>query len=524
MKHIVVCLLLWTGSVVFSGFCYAQNSAPEIVINAAQHYTVLGFLSIDYELEDQEQDTCTVEAFFSTDGGQTFSPFGFFVSQVGDVGKGILPGVGKQITYNGVPALFDSATVIKLIAYDHVVSDLSPWLDKIDTTRLKNDLEFIAGDRNHIVDTARLRMVRDSLGAVFSESGFATQFQPVPYGGYAGANVVGQKRGLVDDSASVIIDAHFDAVPNSPGANDNGIATVALMEAARILSEGYFQHSINLLGFDLEEYGLLGSEKYVQNLDVVNTSVLAVLNMEMIGYFTDLPNSQRLPFGFNQLFPSVYQAIEADSFRGNFLVNVGNTNSAVLQTTFDSLSAVYAPGLIVRSVSLPGTGTIAPDFRRSDHAPFWDAGIPALMLTAGADFRDSAYHSSEDTLGRVSFDKAKEVITAVLATAIYFANPLNAGEDETTLVIDNGGDNIQDLLPNNQVVISPNPGENAFSLRSEWELLSVKVLDLQGREVVYILPATKEVHVDSSKWPSGMYMIKVETRQGFWSSRWQKGS
>jgi hypothetical protein len=37
-----------------------------------------------------------------------------------------------------------------------------------------------------------------------------------------------------------------------------------------------------------------------------------------------------------------------------------------------------------------------PDTRRSDHAPFWDLGFPAIMITDTANMRNPHYHWESD--------------------------------------------------------------------------------------------------------------------------------
>ena len=56
----------------------------------------------------------------------------------------------------------------------------------------------------------------------------------------------------------LILGAHFDAVPNSPGADDNGTGTAAILEMARHLKDVRHERDIRLCLFNLEELGLLG--------------------------------------------------------------------------------------------------------------------------------------------------------------------------------------------------------------------------------------------------------------------------
>ena len=50
---------------------------------------------------------------------------------------------------------------------------------------------------------------------------------------------------------------------------------------------------------------------------------------------------------------------------------------------------------------------------RSDHAPFWAAGYPAVMLTDTAEFRNRHYHAPTDAIDTVDFAFAASVTVAV---------------------------------------------------------------------------------------------------------------
>jgi Zn-dependent M28 family amino/carboxypeptidase len=52
---------------------------------------------------------------------------------------------------------------------------------------------------------------------------------------------------------------------------------------------------------------------------------------------------------------------------------------------------------------LPFDGWILPEARMSDHASFWDAGLPALMVTDTAFFRNPNYHLPSDTIDTLDF-------------------------------------------------------------------------------------------------------------------------
>lgn len=68
--------------------------------------------------------------------------------------------------------------------------------------------------------------------------------------------LAGEVWGTADDKP-VILGAHMDTVPGTPGFDDNGSGLAALVEAARVLATSgcSFRHSIFFVAFDLEELG-----------------------------------------------------------------------------------------------------------------------------------------------------------------------------------------------------------------------------------------------------------------------------
>ena len=57
-----------------------------------------------------------------------------------------------------------------------------------------------------------------------------------------------------------------------------------------------------------------------------------------------------------------------------------------------------------------------PDIFRGDHAPFWMAGIPAIMITDTANFRNPHYHRPTDTADTLDYDFMGDVTRALIAT------------------------------------------------------------------------------------------------------------
>jgi acetylornithine deacetylase/succinyl-diaminopimelate desuccinylase-like protein len=86
------------------------------------------------------------------------------------------------------------------------------------------------------------------------------------------ARVVGETENVVvwypgaDSAFKVLISAHFDSVPGSPGADDNASAVAAMIAAAKAL-KGCTDAAILFVAFNREEDGLLGSRGFAQSLD-----------------------------------------------------------------------------------------------------------------------------------------------------------------------------------------------------------------------------------------------------------------
>ena len=73
------------------------------------------------------------------------------------------------------------------------------------------------------------------------------------------------------------------------------------------------------------------------------------------------------------------------------------------------------------SLVVPDRGEAMPHTRRSDHASFWDAGYPAVVLTDTANFRNPHYHRESDTVATLNLEFLSDVATMVTATVMQIA-------------------------------------------------------------------------------------------------------
>ncbi|MBL7047584.1 MAG: M28 family peptidase [Candidatus Marinimicrobia bacterium] len=420
---------------IIVSFCWigAQNNPPEINNISAAFDIQDGVVLINYDLNDPEQDTMKVTFKMSNDGGQTYT---FPVeSVVGDVGYPILSGSDKQIMWYYPPeAIDDSASYrAKIVADDLYEIEIEELVDEVTIANLITDLTFVEGIRHRTTGFEHLEETKAFIEDRFIQNNLDVSQQQFSYGGYEAANLIGRLPGHTDEEIVFIIDGHFDTVSNSPGADDNGTGVVGMLEAMRVLALYNFKYTIKFIGFDLEEpypY-LIGSSQYVNEAVLADDQIEGVFNFEMIGYYCDWPGCQTLPYGFDILFPLAYNLIASQSFRGNFIANFANENSNPLKAQFDVCSAQYVPDLRVISAAVPGNGEVAPDLRRSDHAPFWDAGYQALFLTDGGNFRNPHYHSPSDLIETLNFGFATNVVKATVATVDTLAEVIHCGVGES---------------------------------------------------------------------------------------------
>jgi hypothetical protein len=233
----------------------------------------------------------------------------------------------------------------------------------------------------------------------------------------------------------LILGAHYDAVPESPGADDNASGVAALIEAGRALKDAPRRRTIRLIFFTLEEVGLIGSVNYVLHkkadwapppADTGNPDekakprerLIGMVSLECIGYFSDAEGSQKNPI------PKIgdVQLISLDVPKtGNFLGIAGVSRHQSFSRAFADAMRTAEPTLpLLAADMLP---IAPPDFLRSDHAPFLLAGLPAMMLTNTANFRNPNYHRPSDTPDTLDPDRFAKATRAVVAAALVLANP-----------------------------------------------------------------------------------------------------
>ncbi|MBN1688922.1 MAG: M28 family peptidase [Candidatus Omnitrophica bacterium] len=208
----------------------------------------------------------------------------------------------------------------------------------------------------------------------------------------------------------LLIGSHFDAVPQSPGADDNASAVAAFLETARILSENELTENIEFVAFNLEEYSMIGSSSYARYLREKEQKLLGMISLEMIGYTSSKKGSQKLPLALRPFYPDV----------GDFLALVGDENSKNFLAKAEKAFKKSA-GLKVECLTVPVKGRLFPETRLSDHSPFWDEGFPALLVTDTSFFRNPNYHRPSDTIDTLDMTFLRRVTEGIVHLAMEFS-------------------------------------------------------------------------------------------------------
>lgn len=495
-----------------------QNNPPIISgLSATPNWSNLT-LDITFEVADDENDPVEITVQFSDNGGKTYA-LTSLIPVTGDIGYPVQPG-GRTITAD-IAALANLAAPfsLRVIADDLRTFDIQSLVYEVDSNRLRSNLEFLEGIRHRTTGNPHLIASRDSIKKLFLNAGLHYEEQNVPLGNYSGKNLIGTLPGTAFAEKVIINDAHYDTVNNAPGADDNGSGTVGVMEAVRILSRYPAKKSLRFIGFDLEESGLLGSIRYV-NLGIpAGEQIEGVFNYEMIGYWSNEPNSQTLPPGFSILFPAAAAAVAANQYRGDFITNVGNTASQPLALLFSNAAQQYVPDLKVITLDVPGNGSIAPDLRRSDHTSFWEAGEQALMLTDGANFRNECYHTPGDTLDeKLNFTFLSNVVKATIAAMAELAE-IQHGDWATATFQSNVG--VFPSQPLCNVYAYQQPGQTGgfvIEVRTcAFYEVVIELFDVKGTLIFQqdaIFPEAGAYPVLTPNLPEGVYVLKIRHSAG----------
>jgi len=310
---------------------------------------------------------------------------------------------------------------------------------RVDPDRLHAHLERLPADRaidGDEADLEGLAKTADLIEAELESLGYEVHEQRVDWAPRMRPAEGGEPKSVASRNLWVdlpgtdlaeevlILAAHFDAVDGSPGADDNGTGVAANLELARVLRDAPRRRTIRLLFPTAEEVGLVGAFRYAREIakpaiDRGDERVIGMISLEMLGYFSDEPGSQSAPV---QGLPDAIKVPD----KGDFIAVVGILPHLAFHGPLVTAMQRAEPGLKIVSTGLIPAPT--RHLSRSDHAAFWSIGVPAVMLTDTANFRNPHYHQSTDTIETLDFERFTTVVRAVAGAVHELAEPVVEAE------------------------------------------------------------------------------------------------
>jgi Zn-dependent M28 family amino/carboxypeptidase len=275
----------------------------------------------------------------------------------------------------------------------------------VDTASLRVHLKAItktANYRNH-KNHVQLDAVAKYIYTHFSAYADTTYYQPYSIGDKVYRNVVAVFGSQF--SNRTVVGAHYDVCGDQEGADDNASGVVGLLKLAEMLQEHTLNTRIELVAFTLEEppffrTDYMGSAVHAKSLVMDSVQVDGMICLEMIGYFDDTRKSQRYPIGLMKAF---YGS------RGNYIALVSHLRPGRFVKGF-MRKFEQSKQIKTKRIKAPKSMT-GIDF--SDHLNYWKYGIPALMITDTAFYRNGNYHERGDTLDTLDLNRMADVIQAV---------------------------------------------------------------------------------------------------------------
>ncbi|RAU82042.1 M28 family peptidase [Pontibacter arcticus] len=275
---------------------------------------------------------------------------------------------------------------------------------KANTKRLYSDVGFLTSinpPRNYR-NLASLEKAADYIKTEFEKAGAPTELQHWEAEGKTYKNVIATYN--AGKPKRLVVGAHYDVCGNQPGADDNASAVAGLLELARMVfaQQPVLNYQIDFVAYCLEEppffaTGLMGSYIHAKSLHDSGADVIGMICLEMIGYFSDAPESQPFPSPeLASLYPHT----------ANFIIVVGIERYKAFNAKVHTLLAAAA-NLDVQAINFPTTDSLAG---MSDQRSYWKFGYNALMINDTAFIRNPHYHQQTDTIDTLDFAKMTEVV------------------------------------------------------------------------------------------------------------------
>ncbi|MBA4396738.1 MAG: aminopeptidase [Syntrophus sp. (in: bacteria)] len=223
------------------------------------------------------------------------------------------------------------------------------------------------------------------------------------------SNIIVSIPGKADPGEIVLIGAHYDTVAGTPGADDNASAVALLLEMCRLLRHETPDRTLRLVFFTLEEppvfrSDFMGSAVHAKEARSRQENIVAMISLEMLGYYSDEKGGQSFPFPLMSL---IYPTTP------DFVAVVGNLSSRGLVKKI-ATSLRKTGGIGIETLA---TSSFVPGIDFSDHRSFWKMDYPAAMITDTAFYRNPNYHTENDTIDTLDFTRMNMLLHALVQMA-----------------------------------------------------------------------------------------------------------
>jgi len=322
---------------------------------------------------------------------------GFFIQKL--FGPIVLP--------TSPPSIEAYAPAMLIQGYNPLIQNL---VNSVSQTQIEDTIRNLQDDdsspgwdagRSRYSYSSELTIERDYIRGRMEALGLDVRYQNFSLYGTSLDNIEGTLSGWGPGSDVVYIAcAHYDSVSNdpysaAPGADDNASGTAAVLEAARILSQYRFKHTLRFVAFAAEEQGLIGSYYYAAEARSAGTDIGGVINHDMIAWDSDGNHAMDIHVGTR-------------------------SDSQALGAAFLNAMTIYGISLVPQYITSGATTS-------SDHARFWNQGYPAILAIEDLQDFNWYYHSTNDTLDKLELPYAEEFVQTMVATLAELAEIIPPG-------------------------------------------------------------------------------------------------
>jgi hypothetical protein len=308
--------------------------------------------------------------------------------------------------------------------------DIISMIQQLNETMYTGYLENITSIGPRVTGTPACDQAGRYIYNEFKNMGLEVRYHNWSWNEYYGSNIEATLKGLNTTSDEIyIICAHYDTVPQSPGADDNGAGTAAVLSAANVMSQHSFNYTFRFVTFSGEEQWMLGSYFYVEEAYRNNDNIIATLNLDMIGYAENKEQAGKI-----RVFD-----IPTSSWITNFTHIIAE-----------------------RYYEYIGLEVVPSGYQDSDNTRFWEFNYDAIYYE---EYQfNPYYHTSEDTIENINTNYATRVSKLAMATLAELAQT------------------VHNLPPDTPAITGPTDGR----AREKYEY-TFSTVDPDGHDVYYYI-------------------------------------